>query len=282
VYKAWVFVHLFGVFGFLLSHGVSVSVLFRLQKERHPDRVNDLIALSGSSIRGFYVSLGVLFVAGIIAGFVGHWWSQGWIWGAIVVLVVTMLAMYGMARPYYRRVGFVARAMAGGSQAVTEEQFDSILASGRPRTIAWIGFIGLLLILYLMVFKPTLGFGGVATGPAPAASSCVPDGTNLVIRAHPDLSFDRRCLAAPASQAFTIAFDNQENGVIHNVAIYTNSGAGTVLFRGALVTGPKAITYRVSALDPGTYFFRCDVHPTKMTGTFIVGAVSPSPSASSS
>src|SRR5947209_1968551 len=54
VYNAWVFIHLAGVFGFLLAHGVSVSVLFRLQKERNPERVNDLIALSGSSIRMFY------------------------------------------------------------------------------------------------------------------------------------------------------------------------------------------------------------------------------------
>ena len=67
--------------------------------------------------------------------------------------------------------------------------------------------------------------------------------------------------------------------MIHNVAIYTNSGAGTALFRGALVTGPKTVTYPVGALASGTYFFRCDVHPTKMTGKFIVGAVSPSASA---
>jgi len=26
----------------------------------------------------------------------------------------------------------------------------------------------------------------------------------------------------------------------------------------------------VPALDAGTYFFRCDVHPTTMTGTFVV------------
>ena len=162
---------------------------------------------------------------------------------------------------------------------MTEEQFDSILASARPRSIAGIGFVGLLLILYLMVFKPTLGFGGIAAVPGPSASACVPDGTSLMIRAQPSLAFDRACLAAPASQPFTIAFDNQENGVIHNVAIYTNSGAGTALFRGALVTGPKTVTYRIGALAPGTYFFRCDVHPTKMTGRFIVGAVSPSATA---
>lgn len=282
MYKAWVFVHLVGVFGFLLAHGVSVFVLFRLQRERDPRRVNDLIALSGSSIRAFYASLVVLLAGGIVAGFVGKWWSQGWIWGALVVLVITTLAMFFMARPYYRRVGFVARALAGGSQAVTPEQFDSILASGRPRAIAGIGFVGLFLILYLMVFQPTLGFGGTTAPSGAPGTSCAPAGTSLVIRAHASLSFDRSCMAAPATVPFTITFDNQENGVVHNVAIYTNSSANTALFRGQYVTGPKSITYRVTALPAGTYFFRCDAHPTKMTGTFIVAAASPSPSASSS
>jgi hypothetical protein len=283
VYKAWLFVHLAGVFGFLLAHGVSVSVLFRLQKERNPERVSELIELSASSIRAFYVSLLVLLAGGIVAGFLGHWWSQGWIWAGIGVLVVTMLAMYAMARPYYRRVSFVARAMAGGSGAVTQEQFDAILTSSRPRAVAAIGFLGLLLILYVMVFKPTLGFGGTAAPPGPVGSSCAPAGTSLQIRARPTLSFDRSCLAAPASQAFTIAFDNQDPGVVHNVSIYTDRSAGTSLFRGSFVTGPNAVTYRVGPLQTGTYFFRCDVHPAQMTGSFIIASITTSsPSASSS
>jgi plastocyanin len=29
-------------------------------------------------------------------------------------------------------------------------------------------------------------------------------------------------------------------------------------------------TYTFEAPDPGEYFFRCDVHPVDMTGTFVV------------
>ena len=85
-----------------------------------------------------------------------------------------------------------------------------------------------------------------------------------------NVSFDTDCLAAPAGKAFTIVLDNQDPGIPHNVSIYTDESATTALFTGEFVTGPAKGTYKVDALDAGTYFFRCDVHPTTMTGTFIV------------
>jgi plastocyanin len=272
VYEWWVFLHLVGVFAFLLAHGVSVTVLFRLRRERDPRKVTDLLALSASSSRVFYVSLGWLLVAGIVAGTLRHWWSQGWIWASLIVLVVTSVAMLAMASPYYRKVGFVARAMASGSTAVTKEQFDEILRSGRSVSVAAIGIVGLVLILYLMVLKPTLGFGGVSVPPPPvargSAGACAPNGTSLQIAAK-DVAFDRACLAAPAQEAFTIEFANQDS-VPHNVSIYTDSSATTALFTGALQSSPGTITYQVPPLSAGSYFFRCDVHPSQMTGRFVV------------
>ena len=82
--------------------------------------------------------------------------------------------------------------------------------------------------------------------------------------------FSTDCLAAPADTPFTIAFDNKDVGVPHNVAIFTDDTATKALFTGEMVTGPKKVTYEVKALPAGTYFFRCDVHPTTMSGTFVV------------
>lgn len=274
--------HLLGVFAFLVSHGVSVGVLFRLRTERDPERINGLLQLSGSSIQAFYASLGLLLLGGIVAGFLGHWWSQGWIWAAIVVLIVTSLAMYGMARPYYRRVGLVSRALAGGTKAVTAEQFDEILRGRRPVTVAVTGLVGLVAILYFMVFKPTLGFGGLPTAaPAPSASTST-SGGGVALTAR-SIAFSSATLRAPAGASFTLTFDNEDRGVPHNASIYITSAARTALFHGAIVTGPKTVVYHVPALQPGSYFFRCDVHPQAMTGTLTVsaalspGAGSPSP-----
>ncbi len=107
------------------------------------------------------------------------------------------------------------------------------------------------------------------TGPPP----CEPAGTELVISAPPGAAvdgFDTDCLAAPAGEPFTIEFENADPDVPHNVAIYTDESAAQDLFVGETFPGVETVTYEVPALEPGIYFFRCDVHPTTMTGTFVV------------
>lgn len=153
-YQVWVYLHIVGVFGFLVAHGVSVGVAFRLRKERDPKRVMALLDLSSSSATLFYISILVLLTAGVVAGFLGHWWGFWWIWLALAALVATMGLMYALATTYYKRVRTIAGAMAEGSQAVREDQLAAVLAGPRPWVLAAVGFVSLLFILYLMLFKP--------------------------------------------------------------------------------------------------------------------------------
>jgi plastocyanin len=121
---------------------------------------------------------------------------------------------------------------------------------------------------------PTLAQPSVTAQPTQSSGGpppCEPDGTTLAIAAQ-NSAFDKDCLAAPAGQAFTIDFTNDDAGVPHNVDIYDQQG-GTHLGGAApteFFTGPGTTTYDVDALDAGTYFFQCDVHPTAMFGTFVV------------
>lgn len=118
-------------------------------------------------------------------------------------------------------------------------------------------------------------------GPAPSASpppagggrtaraTCSPRGRVLRLSAR-GISFDTDCLAAPAGERFVIEFRNDDQGVPHNVAIYTDPSAGQQLFGGPIVQGPGSRSYHVPSLEPGTYYFRCDVHPPQMNGAFVV------------
>ncbi|HZA27088.1 MAG TPA: cupredoxin domain-containing protein [Actinomycetota bacterium] len=99
--------------------------------------------------------------------------------------------------------------------------------------------------------------------------ACEPAGTELAIVAQ-GIAFDTDCLAAPAGQAFTIQFDNQDQALPHNVAIYSSGPPPSdPLFQGEIFPGPDSRTYEVDALDAGQLYFQCDVHPN-MNGTFVV------------
>jgi uncharacterized membrane protein len=260
VHRWWVLLHIAGAFGFLMAHGVSAYAVLRLRRERDPARVAHLLEMSSGSVGVMWNAIGLLLLGGILAGFTGGFWGQGWIWAAIVLLVATTVAMYVVATPWVKRLRTVAGAMAEGSRAVDQEQFQEILRSRRPITIAAVGFVGLLAILWLMIFKPTLGFGGDLAADCPEAP---PDA--VAVCAVDEQRFVQDRIDVAPNTPFDLVFANLDEGVQHNVAIYVDDSAEESVFVGDLITGSKTITYHVPSLM-GEYFFRCDVHP-QMNGT---------------
>jgi len=86
-----------------------------------------------------------------------------------------------------------------------------------------------------------------------------------------NFTFDTDRITVPAGSTVIMTFINNDAGVPHNFALYTDKTAATKIFAGDLVTGVKTVTYSFTAPSvPGNYFFRCDVHPELMTGTFVV------------
>ena len=154
MYQGWVFIHLVGVLGFLLAHGVSVGVLFALRKEREPARINALLTLSGQSVNGFYWSFLLLLGGGLAAAFWAHWWSYAWPWISLGLLVGITVLMYSLAKPYYDRIRRIMAIHASGGSAVGEAEIEQAASGPLPVAIASIGVGGLIAIIYLMVLKP--------------------------------------------------------------------------------------------------------------------------------
>lgn len=106
------------------------------------------------------------------------------------------------------------------------------------------------------------------------------------------LAFSTDEIDLPAGQPTTITFDNQDAGVPHNIAIYNDESLSETLFQGEQFQGIASQDYPIPPLEPGTYYFHCDVHTT-MSGSVVVagpgggsgpggetppGATGPSPS----
>lgn len=108
--------------------------------------------------------------------------------------------------------------------------------------------------------------GGAAAGGGGATGG--PATVNIVAQ---NLVFNLRTITVSAGVEVTVVLDNRDAGVPHNISFYTNRSASSAIFKGALISGPTTSTEKfTSPSSPGSYFFRCDVHPDTMTGTLTV------------
>jgi glucose/arabinose dehydrogenase/plastocyanin len=110
------------------------------------------------------------------------------------------------------------------------------------------------------------------TTTLPATTAPPAQGTTATITlTAKNTAFDTNRISVPAGSKVVMTFINNDADLPHNFALYTDSTASTTIFKGELITGVKTVTYTFTAPSkPGNYFFRCDVHPEMMTGTFVV------------
>jgi hypothetical protein len=158
-YAWWVYLHIVGAFAFVFGHGASGLAAFRIRATRDPAQIRTLLDLSSMALGLTYVGLLLLLIGGIAAGIAGEHFSRGWIWAAIVILVVIIVAMYAMATPFYGQLRVAAGVRAKDPKVdpnptIDQAQIDALAASSRPMVLLAIGGVGLILILWLMVLKP--------------------------------------------------------------------------------------------------------------------------------
>ena len=157
--NGWLYVHLAGVFGFLVAHGVSAGVGLRLRKERDPVRARALLDLSASTLNLANVAFLVLLAGGIGAAFSEHVWNEGWPWAAIGVLAVLMALVPTLVVPYYKKVRKAvgapgARGRMPAGEPGSPEEIERVLSSPIPVVISVTGVAALAMLLWLMVYKP--------------------------------------------------------------------------------------------------------------------------------
>lgn len=118
-------------------------------------------------------------------------------------------------------------------------------------------YAGIALALAAVALLAACGGGGRAPATPVAEAT---------IRAVRTIRFDRSALTLAADRDVRITFVNEDTGITHNLAIYRDSRFSDRLYATESREPPFQATLTVR-LAPGTYYFRCDVHPAQMKGT---------------
>ncbi len=78
-------------------------------------------------------------------------------------------------------------------------------------------------------------------------------------------------MTAPAGSDLQVTFENHDDGVPHNVALYGDAGFSTKLFESEIKPGPATDRFTIPGLIAGNYQFMCTVHPN-MTAMLTIGS----------
>jgi hypothetical protein len=163
MYHWWVYIHVLATLTFLFAHGISSIVAWRLRGRPSPATARAWLELYavGRYFLLFYSSLLVLLVSGVVAGFMGDWWGHGWIWVSLALLIGIIVSMYILGSTYYGRVRralgmpyFDGRRTHPAEEPAPVAEIEALLAKSPALALTVIGFGGIALILWLMMFKP--------------------------------------------------------------------------------------------------------------------------------
>jgi hypothetical protein len=148
-HEVWLPVHVIGFLVFLATHVVVIALMASVRRSRDVERTRRLLRVSLVWTIVSTLALLLVIIAGIVMTTVHDWWSLGWIWASVgLVLAIWAYMAAVAARPYHD----LRRAYRSGS--VTPQVLEEAAAKMRPWLTAAVAVVWLVAILWLMVRKP--------------------------------------------------------------------------------------------------------------------------------
>jgi uncharacterized membrane protein len=153
MYQGLVLLHIVGVVVFAIAHGVSMFAAFRVRAETEPRVIAALLGMSKSAVKLLYVGLILLLIGGFGAAWQAGLLLAPWAIASYIVLIVLVVVIGVVATPYY--VGLRELVSGDGAATLDPAALRARLDTRRPELLAVVGSGGLLLLLWLMVVRPT-------------------------------------------------------------------------------------------------------------------------------
>ena len=157
MYKLLIFLHILGAVLFMFAHGASALAMFDLRKHRDPAAVRALMGLRTTQLWGFSVGFLLLGITAIVLGIMLGNWGRFWMWGSTVIFLVIWTVMGSWGRSYFDAIDMALDPDGEKAQKAKKPEtrsLDEVLDSGRPWLLAWVGIGGIMIILWLMIYKP--------------------------------------------------------------------------------------------------------------------------------
>ena len=143
------------------AHGVSAYSMFAARSEPDRVRLGAVLDLSSRSLNLAGWGLLAAVVLGIVASIMGGHFGRLWPWASIIAVVLIFLTMTPMAANPMGRVrkalGQPVRGDKAGDpprQSASDADLAAAQARLRPELVATIGVVGLVVLVWLMEFKP--------------------------------------------------------------------------------------------------------------------------------
>lgn len=156
------YLHVAGVLLLMLAHGATILVAFRVKREKDAARIGALLDLSRAAAPVFGVALLVVTVSGALLASLRHLWGAYWVWSSTLLFVGVAAAGYlwgAVPLNAVRRAAGIPYREKGRTHPARAPDHAS-LSMARHALVPWrlavVAVGALLLILWLMMFRPAL------------------------------------------------------------------------------------------------------------------------------
>lgn len=157
MYNWVVYLHVTVIFIFLVQHAAEIIVTFKLREQKEPEGVFATYSfMPNNNSRNLRITYSLIIVTGAVAGFMSVWWRMGWMWTALGVMILIWIVMRRIGSQYLYAVDAITeQALKNKDDQSVIEKFRQDLKSRRePEIMTITSLIGMLIILWLMMFKP--------------------------------------------------------------------------------------------------------------------------------